>query len=919
MYKFKVSYKNPFWSRRNDNKPSKLIFEKWIKENLVEAPENLPFTFYSIFKGTLNATSDGIKYIQVSNTNNPSDIRYYYVDSVNFVGSENTYTYTLILDTYCTFTLDFIERNKNKDFIFIRKHDYEKQVLQIADENIEDIPKFYLDYTFQKLPFNKTENDIWFGNKIGIQGKDLLNANKYYVFRNGINGGYKFYPILSKSLKTKVFYQKKVKGDLLYEQNFTKGRFRNYATGENNYVESIDPTLNSKVVDAYNNDNIVEYYYQNVNYVYRFPAHTVVMGNWNIIPNLPRGVFPLDIGANNTAGNNAGAGLRYIKIEDYAVGNQIYYHHSWNITVSKFGDIDYVGRENRVFKVKIYKNVPVNETISVKNSELSLEELRRKEENINQFVGIYYLPHFLNFEKFEIEGDYIYVTIKPTGENFPLFPIFQYNLSNIQDKYNNTTFSTPYLLKYANIKYYGNDIKAEYRVNDMNTIFIGGKIFFTDVCTIVSKSDNLISLEESIINYPYQLPIGVNEYEQYVKANRNVTDTSFNIAKQQQDLQFAKSIFGGVMGISKSVIGGATGAGSKLMKGDIFGAVGSAVGGTLDAMNTIGNTAFDIAGQNLGIQATEQKIRAQYQQAKNTKGNNIQFSNVQTASLTQYYDSDIGEQYEGVEISTIDPNTLAMINNYILLNGYFNPEKDTFDKRINNERKFNYIQIDITLLINTLNINYSNEYTNDIFNLIVEQLSNGIRIWNEEELILPEYDYNEPWPEKPERPEILPPTPPIQQDTETNLLLPFDFDYYNKRAEIVKGSCLIEISRGNIESETALAFFLESNETVCTEEVPYKSDGIQYNPNLIKQEIVIKSKFGLCEQLQWENNKPLYLATGTFDPEGIILKLEVPNIDTVNYKPLFDYKKDSTGGIPPTVERIPAKISEIWLNGKKVL
>ncbi len=72
-----------------------------------------------------------------------------------------------------------------------------------------------------------------------------------------------------------------------------------------------------------------------------------------------------------------------------------------------------------------------------------------------------------------------------------------------------------------------------------------------------------------------------------------------------------------------------------------------------------------------------------------------------------YYDSE-DYQYDGVEVKELREETLAQINNFILLNGYFIPLKSTLKERLNKARKFNYIQIDGTLLMEFLNLKQIN-------------------------------------------------------------------------------------------------------------------------------------------------------------------------------------------------------------------
>lgn len=808
MYKFRISNALPFWAKNNDNKPSLEVFNKWKQDNLVEAT-NITVNFLDFQNIMINTEFNGIKYIEIKNTIDEHDTRYYYVNNVDTVGSNNTYRFRGVIDVYASFTINFIQENLSTELVFLRKHEYDKKALQIEDTNLQELPKLYKNFYFKKTLFNHDENsNIWYGNKAGLLGDDLVNANKYYVFKDGPNGGYKFFPICSKALDATFYYEQQVQGNKIFEGEFWNGR------SNGNLRQEIPDNVNQAIVNAYENNQIIKYYYKKVNYGYRFPAHTVWLSNWNLINNVPYGTLPIDITAYNVSGNNAGAGLKYIDYTINVLGNQIYHAKYINITSSKFGDIDYVRDNGRLFKVEIFENNPVTQTKKIKNSITGLEQFRRKEENINKFLGIYYLPHFFNFSKFDFEEDYVYITINPTGDKIGLFNIFDYNISNITNKLNNSTYSTPYFLKYLNIKYYGNNINAEFRINDMNKIFIGGKLFFTDTCNIVSKSDNLISLDKSVISFPYQLPIGVDTYEQYVKANRNVTDTGFAIERQKQDMNIAKTLFGGAMGGVKAAAKAAT--------GDFVGAATTAISAASD-------TTFGMIGQIQGMQQMEQKIRTQYQQANMTMGNNIQFSNIANAALTEYYDDDNGEQYEGVEISDLDENSLVQMNNYIFFNGYLNPEKDTLTNRLNKNRKFNFIQIDAQLLMIIINIKYNaQKLNNEIYSMIVDQLTNGVRIWNEniDDVDLPTYDDNEVWPDQPNdtRPEIKPEKPPLLPTTLTineaydnvesyNINSPFSdilYLFYDLNTQL-RIQCGNLLSEHNYNNEDTIIFNIDMN------------------------------------------------------------------------------------------------------------
>ena len=741
MYQFRISKVAPFWARNNENKPSQTIFTNWLNTNMKRV-DNLPIKFNNFTTFTINGNYNDVKYIEITNTADTNDVRYYYVDGISLDGGNNTYEYRGVIDVYTTFTLKFINDNINNEFVFLRQHNYDKKCLQIRDKYLDEIPKIYNSYYFKKSLFNKdTNTNIWYGNSIGIKdNNDLINANKYYVFKDGVNGGYSFYPILSKSTNVDLYYQQRVKGALKTELDYWNGK-----AGNEERVE-IGDNVNTAVVNAYQNNDWVEYLYHPVD------GLGINFWEWKAIENVPYGTLPIDIKAESNQWNQAGVGIKQASFDIYLLGNNIYHLRTGNTLAWDHTNQWNHCKEFRQLKVRVYGATTTWTKRNVKNSITDLETLRKQPNNINKFVGIFYLPHFLNFDakRLNFQDDYAYLNINPQVDNIGLFKIYEYQLSNITDKLNNPTYSTEYFLRYLNIKYYGNNINAEYRTNNQHNIFIGGRLFFTDTANIICKSNEYISLNNSIINYPYQLPIGVDTYEQYVKANRNVVETGFNIARKEQQLSFAKSIVGGVVDSVASA--------TKFGTGNVVGGIAGAISGGI-------NLGFDIFSQFQGLDNQEAQIRAQYQQANNTMGNEIQFSNIETAALMEYYNDNTQEQYEGVEVCELEKNVLILMNNYIYLNGYMVPNSSTFNNKINNNRVFNYIQLDATLLQNQLNIIYDDKkYNNDIYQMIKEQLIAGIRIWNKIDEKLPEYDDNVEWPDQPEtdRPTLPPQTPPLR-------------------------------------------------------------------------------------------------------------------------------------------------------------
>ena len=807
MYKFRISFNKPFWTLNNENKPSLKIFNEWKEQNLEEV-ENLDINFIDLFNIKIHSNFNNIKYIEITNLDNTNDTRYYFINSINQVGSANSYIMGGKIDSFTSWTLNFINDNLEKKLIFLRTHEYEKKCLLFEDQEINNLPKFYNSYSFVKRKFNYDENNkIWYSENLGIYNNDdLLNCNKYFVFKDGSNGGYRFFPIISNNRDNYIIkneMKEKTKEEELF---FKRGHFTG-RDGQNESYNEVNGDVNEKITNAWKNNKIIKYFYK------KATGGTSLSG-WNYFSNLRFGAMPRDFFCSTNYYDQAGAGIRAISITHNYLGSQFSFSESKNFKAWQFNDAIYNCSHAPIYKVEIWNGEKITKTFKVKNSLSSLELMRTKTEFVNKFLGIFYIPHFLNFKNFSIDKkeNQAFIEINPQGENFNLFPIFEYKMSNIDNVLNNKSYSNEYLLKYLNIKYYGNEIKAEFRTNNKHIIFLGGILLFTDAANLISKTSNLLSLENSIISYPYQLPIGSDTYQQYVGANRGVTDTQFDIAQQQSNMSIAKGLTEG----ATSIAGGA----ASIATGNIGGGVSQILSGAT-------NMIFSPLEASKKLDQQKQMIRTQYQQARNTMGSKLLFSNIRSASLINYYDSKDGEQYEGVELSDLDENTLKLINNLIFLNGYFLPKASSFNERINNNRDFNFIQIDSILLQQALNLTINfKKINNQIYEIIKDELINGVRIWNKKEQILPEYNEDEEWPDQPNNEEdITPPPPPFQPEEERvsdfTLKNPqlLQFSYFNENREVVNAISLLLICGHLFKEDQAI------------KKPPFINNVINNNPN----------------------------------------------------------------------------------------
>lgn len=235
-------------------------------------------------------------------------------------------------------------------------------------------------------------------------------------------------------------------------------------------------------------------------------------------------------------------------------------------------------------------------------------------------------------------------------------------------------------------------------------------------------------------SYPSQLPVFVDKYMNYVAANQNTRDTSLSIAKQQMTMGVLGNVFGGALGIGGSLATGLTTSGSGI--GAAQGLVGSVV-----------NTGMGIAQNVLGYQNTVNTMKAQYADAKNTIGAEIQAGNIIDTSLgvlasrinynsidNSYNERGLGDIFQWNELTE---DSIASLNNVIYWYGNFCPEINTWDYFMNvrnTSLPFSYIQLDSEYLRNVFNqfayeakgLPTQAEYFGYIFNTLTQ----GVRIWN---------------------------------------------------------------------------------------------------------------------------------------------------------------------------------------------
>ncbi|MGL4950457.1 MAG: leucine-rich repeat protein [Mycoplasma sp.] len=765
MYKISFSRTQPFWTMDNDNRPSKKLFDEWCDLHLEEDyNKELKFNGKGVYELEVVCKFESLKYIRLENEKNPKDVRFFHLSDFNF-NSGGVYSYKFSLDIYATYTLDFLEMNKDSEVTFLRTHKYDPKCLQVEDGVMDSIPKYYDSYKFEKKLFNYHEFEdgrkVWYGNPengtgeyIGIEASEVgdLNSNMYYVFSNGAEGKYRILPVLSLHNSKNVYVNKESFEKKLESETFVIG---DAVTGKlSRKWYQVKDGLNDKVASWYNGGFGVSYESKslNPNYSNGSSSHDWIYTNTDFIElaGIPRGALPVDFSV-YTSGEMSSVkpANQRVKCQGSEIKNIMSgYLITANLNPNRW--LDETCYDVSTFRVNKWEKKSGFDIKKVDNFRYRIEEYRKESENINKFLGVFHMPHVLTMKNFNFMsykgGELIYIDIEAGGEFINNFGIYSYSMSNTDGYINNNSFSSPYLLKYSKIKYHGSDVSVEFRTNDLYDVFLGGKFYFTDKCYLISKNSDLVNLDGSVIEYGGTLPVASDEYAKYVASTRDVIDTGYNIAKQEAGIREFENKVGVASGVIESMYNGNS--------------VGSPVIGAVNSGLNLLSGGFGLYKIRKGLKWTEERIRSQYSQAEKNMGNKILSSNIMSASMVSYYNDNSGDQYDGVEIARLNESSLILINNYILLYGYMFPHLSTYSKEIEYGERFNYIQIDSIVLDNMLNIKYDNNVLNNsVYDHIKDELTKGIRIWKTSDMGIPEYDeqYN-----KPDRPNILPPKPPVE-------------------------------------------------------------------------------------------------------------------------------------------------------------
>ena len=356
------------------------------------------------------------------------------------------------------------------------------------------------------------------------------------------------------------------------------------------------------------------------------------------------------------------------------------------------------------------------------NTVKKLEKLRRIQDLSNKFLGCFILPNFFNYKNTGSKYDWITrnvdgqdikfacLSIKVSGEviNNPIELDNRVNAINYNQQVLSFNYSDrlhQYALDKYDYKWCGTFIPVSL-LYDTNKIKINDwMINFTQSC-FVKILDNRLGLNEAILELPANLPTWNDTYNNYVNANKNQRDNQLNILKQQYNKNIFSNLFGGLLGI-----------GGELASGDLGGSFKSLFGTGMGFANTI-----------LGYNNAISTMKAQYADAQNKMGDTINAGNIDDA-IIGYYNYKFATPSHFVRHKDLTLSTIKALNNVIYLYGRYEPQIDTLTNfTIRND--FNYYLFDKQYLQYIFAQNISVDIPQEIYPYIIEQLSQGVRIWN---------------------------------------------------------------------------------------------------------------------------------------------------------------------------------------------
>lgn len=360
--------------------------------------------------------------------------------------------------------------------------------------------------------------------------------------------------------------------------------------------------------------------------------------------------------------------------------------------------------------------------IQIYNTVNKLEKLRRIPELSNKFLGCFILPNFFNYKNTGSKYDWITknvdgadikfacLTIKVAGEviNDDILIDNSINALNYNEQVPNFNYTTKlhqFCLDKYDYNWCGINIPSSLLFSNNSISINDWMINFTQSC-FVKLLDNRFALNQAIFQLPADLPTWIDTYNNYVNGNKNARDNQLNILQQTRTKDIISNLFGGV-----------------------FGGIGSVANGEFGGIATnLFSTGLGLANSILGYNNALNTMKAQYLDAQNKMGDNIQAGNIEDA-IVGYYNYKFANPAHFVRHKNLSTTTIKALNNVIYLYGRYEPQIDTLNN-FTIRTDFNYYLFDSQYLNYILPNNIQTTVPQEIYPFIINQLSEGVRIWN---------------------------------------------------------------------------------------------------------------------------------------------------------------------------------------------
>lgn len=386
----------------------------------------------------------------------------------------------------------------------------------------------------------------------------------------------------------------------------------------------------------------------------------------------------------------------------------------------------------------------INGWTETSNNYNTLESLKSSVPFSSSFIGVFYLPNFLNFnlERYNISFNVVTQhwngrdweeTKTPTTQEFVRIKLDLNNYSNFKFKLfrddgtifnklpdneepvlNSTKITSRMFYQYLTFKWFENVIdvpRLMTKNGDTWEVNLNGMFSFTGNGNLLVRNQNeTTDLNDTLIKFTYQIPSVSNAYAQYVNSNYNSTNTGLAINRQQALLSAAKGTAG--------------------LIGNVF--TGN-IGGTV-------NSIFGLLSGGLGVYNKVRQVQAQYKDAMSSTPSVINYNSDTDNSFTLPLMSE-RTQTDKIQISKLSNNVIKQMNNILYLNGVFLPEIDNINKYLNiNFNGFRYLLLEQDYLQRLLPVYVAKKVPKRHYIDIMYDLAGGVRIWDKiPEYKIPEY------------------------------------------------------------------------------------------------------------------------------------------------------------------------------------